>query len=232
MNATKSTASSKNALKTLSETDDELRVANYLALFNSKDLSGEWFAEDTDFSSKYTGLGRFPLDWEHGLGHKWGDGMFGPDPTEPIGFVDWKTSRKDKIGIWVERVLNRRNRYVAALEKLIKDGLIGSSSEALSYMVQILRSGKIARWPLMADSLTVMPMEPRMVTENSVGAIKSAVEALPGVAKSFQETWGNDALIAAGIDVPASLEADDSTKDIESVAMRLRVRRKKLRLRR
>jgi len=40
-----------NPLKTISKSDDELRVGNYAVLFGGRDLTGEFFTAKTDFSS-------------------------------------------------------------------------------------------------------------------------------------------------------------------------------------
>ena len=118
-----------NTLKAIAETDDELRVANYLARFGGRDLEGiasprinpdgskgEYFTPATEFESAYTKTGVLYVDWEHGER---------PHPEEPgaddvLGYVDWSTAKADSNGLWVERVLNRRNEYMRFLEELIK----------------------------------------------------------------------------------------------------------------
>ena len=166
-----------NALKTVRQTDDELVVGNYIVLFGGRDLEGiasptvngdgskgEYFAPDVDLESGYTKAGALYVDWEHR------EGEIG---ETPLGIVDWKTARKDDKGWFVERVLSRRNQYVQWLEELIAEGLIGTSSEADPKAVQKRADGGITRWPLVRDTLTVQPMEPRMLTENHLQAFKA-----------------------------------------------------------
>lgn len=160
-----------NALKTISKTDDELRVANYIALYGGRDLEGEYFTTETEFDSSYTKTGRLYVDWEHGFGPALDDE--GPDKDEVLGYVDWQTMKSDGRGLWVERVLDRRNNYMQYLETLIDNGLIGNSSEAVVGKVKKTEDGQITRWPLRRDTLTVQPMEPRMLTENVIGALKA-----------------------------------------------------------
>jgi len=168
-----------NQLKAISQTDTELRVGNYLVVFGGRDLEGlatgrknadgslgEYFSAATDLSSRYTKTGRLPLDWEHGRAPE------GEDPGV-LGFVDWATAKADDAGVWVERVLDRRNRYVQWLEPLIAEGLIGNSTEADPSAVEKAEDGHITRWPLVADTLTVTPMEPRMLTANALQAAKA-----------------------------------------------------------
>ena len=167
-------------LKAISKTDKELRVGNYIALFGGKDLEGEHFTALTDFESDYTRQNKFDVNWEHGAGQKL-DGDDAPGPNDVLGFVDWTTKKIDKIGIWVERVLDRRNQYMKYLEVLIENGLISNSTEAVAADVKTTRSGEITRWPLFRDTLTVMPMEPRMMTANLLSAVKG-LQITPEVA--------------------------------------------------
>jgi len=168
-----------NALKAISKTDDELRVGNYIVLFGGRDLEGiatpnknadgtrgEFFTADTQLESRYTKAGRLPVDWEHGNAPEGED-------VGVLGFVDWSTAKADERGLFVERVLNRRQRYVQFLEELIDAGMIGTSSEADPQSVEKADDGRITRWSLVADTLTVSPMEPRMLSTNALQAAKA-----------------------------------------------------------
>ena len=97
---------SLRAFKTISKTQDELRVGNYMALFGGSDIEGEHFTKTTDFESVFTRQGKFDINWEHGLGQRL-DGEDSPGPNEVLGYVDWKTAVVDRMGLWVERVLDR-----------------------------------------------------------------------------------------------------------------------------
>ena len=169
----------KNALKAISRTDDELRVGNRIIVFGGRDLegvgsprvnpdgtTGEHFTPTTDLSSIYTKAGILYQDWEHAQGEA-GD--------ELLGFVDWKTAKIDDKGVFVERVLNRRNQYVQWLDELgwFDDGTLGTSSHAEPNGVEKAANGEIVRWPLVRDTITVTPMEPRMMTENNLVAFKA-----------------------------------------------------------
>jgi len=165
-----------NHLKTIAKSKDELRVGNYLALFGGKDLQGETFTSKTDFESSYTRTGTLHVDWEHGMLPD----EIGRDSV--LGIVDWKTAYKDKFGLFVERVLNRRNEYMRYIEELIREGLLGTSSEAT--LGKVVKSGIITKWPLKRDALTVMPAEFRMMREyggNTLQAIKSLSGKMPAL---------------------------------------------------
>lgn len=172
----------KNALKAVSETEDELRVKNYIVLFGGRDLEGiasprknpdgsmgEYFDQAVDLESTYTKTGRIYVDWEHGQDP---DGI-GNDADEVLGYVDWSTAKRDEKGIEAERVLNRRAKYMQWLETLIKEGLVGNSTEAIAGKTKKNADGGIVRWPLRRDTFTVTPMEPRMLTQNAVQAYKA-----------------------------------------------------------
>lgn len=179
------TAKTGNALKTVSKTDSELRVANYIVLFGGRDLegtvndnknvdgtSGEFFTKATKLDSPYTATGHLLVDWEHGQG-KHLDGNDSPGDDDIFGFVDWKSAEIDDVGVWVERVLSRRSKYMRHLETLIDAGAIGNSSEAITKDVAKKDGGEIAIWPLRRDTFTVTPMEPRMMSENVIQAMKA-----------------------------------------------------------
>lgn len=168
-----------NALKALSRTDAELRVANYIVLFGGRDLEGigsgivngdgskgEYFTVKTLLDSPYTKAGALYVDWEHTQGEA-GDDL--------LGVVDWKTARIDDKGVFVERVLQRRNQYVQWLDELgwFDDGTLGTSSHADPDGVEKAADGEILRWPLFRDTITVQPMEPRMLSENHLQAFKA-----------------------------------------------------------
>jgi 2'-5' RNA ligase len=195
-----------NALKAISQDDDRLVVGNYLALFgdthlrdlegvmsankNADGSNGEYFTPSTQFDSDYTATGRLMVDWEHGHDPDQQDAMIqAPGRDDVLGYVDWATAKADGNGLWVQRVLNRRNRYVKMLETLIQAGLIGTSSDAVPDRVAKKANGEITTWPLRRDTLTVSPMEPRMMDQNTLQALKALALEVPAI-KAACERWG------------------------------------------
>ena len=181
-----------NTLKAIGKTDTELRVANYIVLFGGRDLEflrsgkngdgsmGEYFTDKTDLESTYTKAGVLYVDWEHGEG-KAVDGLDAPGQHDILGRIEWKSAKRDERGVFVERVLNRRAEYVKMLEGLIDEGLIGTSSEAIPDQVKKKKTGEIEKWPLMRDTLTVWPAEPRMLSENVLQGVKALCGRIPSL---------------------------------------------------
>lgn len=226
-----------NALKALSRTDDELVVANYIALWgdpngsyldggrdfegvltprkNADGSEGEFFTKSTQFDSDYTETDAVIVDFEHG---------YQPDKAgprdEPLGRVMWKSAQLDDAGLWVKRVLNRRNQYIKMLDEMgfFDKGWIGTSSQAIASLVQKATSGEITSWPLERDTLTVTPMEPRMMTNNYLSALKALQAEMPALAKAI----GLDGLG----DLSNEGDGGPSCEKVEAARARLRLKRK------
>lgn len=199
-----------NNLKALSTTDNEMIVGNYIILFGGRDLAGEYFTKNTKIESPYTDIGTMYVDFEHGIDP---DGM-GADGHQVLGTVNWKSARVDDKGIFVERSLNRRAQYMDYLTSLIEAGVMGTSSEAVRGRVSKTRDGEITQWPLMRDSLTLTPMEPRMVNENLLQAAKSLREFFPA-AKSLAQFTGEEIKPTDSVieSVKTMREAEDYLRD-------------------
>ncbi|SFB74251.1 hypothetical protein SAMN05216344_102176 [Polaromonas sp. OV174] len=192
----------ENTLKAVSKSPDELIVGNYMVLFGGRDLVGEFFTKSTAFESNYTDIGTLYVDFEHGLDP---DGL-GIDDSNVLGVVDWKSAKVDEKGIFVHRVLNRRAKYVDFLSELLDAGMLGNSSEAVRGKTLKKPNGEITAWPLKRDTLTLTPMEPRMITGNVLEAAKSLAALFP-----------HSKALATLTGAPAN-ESDKGLKTIEGLA--------------
>ena len=195
----------RNELKTISQTADELRVGNYIILFGGRDLTGEFFTLETEIESAYTKSGILHVDFEHGLDPD----EVGMDAHQVLGYVDWKTAKVDETGVFVERVLNRQARYMARLETLIDAGMVGNSSESIRGKAKRLPTGEIVEWPLVRDTLTFTPAEPRMLKGNTLKAARDLRAAFPH-SKSL-------ALIEDIEPLKSVIEGAQSLKDVEAL---------------
>ena len=169
-----------NNLKSISKNSNEFRVANYIVLFGGRDLSNEFFTKNTEYASPYTESSVLHVDFEHGLDPD----KLGIKSDHVLGYVDWKTAVFDDKGIFVERVLNRQAKYMKYIEPLIEEGIVGTSSEAVRTGVVKSRNGEIISWPLKRDTLTLTPMEPRMISSNATSILKSLNFELSNHAKT------------------------------------------------
>ena len=192
-----------NAIKMVSESADEYRVANYIVLFGGRDASGEYFTEKTLVESSYTKSGILHVDFEHGRDPD----RVGMSEHDVLGYVDWSTAKADDTGIFVERVLKRQARYMDALKRMIDAGLIGTSSEAVAGKTKRI-GPEIVEWPLKRDSLTFTPAEPRMLAENVLSDVKSLYQAFPD-SKSLCR------IVSA--DVKSRIEESKSINDLEAI---------------
>lgn len=199
----------KNELKAISQTDNELRLGNYMVLFGGKDLTGEFFTKSTDFQSNYTDIGTLYVDFEHGRDSE----KMGNSSANVLGVVDWSTAKADERGIFVERVLNRRAQYVKYLGELIDAGIVGTSSQCVAGGSVKKSTGEIVIWPLMRDSLTLTPMEPRMIAGNVLTAAKALAEIFPD-SKSLA--------MAIGIEVAEQNQRIELIPDLKSAEKYLR----------
>lgn len=193
-----------NCLKTISKTEEELIVANYIVLFGGRDLEGiashringdgskgEFFTKNTGLESDYTVTGQLLIDWEH----RSAPDPEGPDAEDIFGYVDWKSMIVDEAGVFVNRVLNRRNKYVKMLEALFDAGIIGSSSEPVQKGVMKGNDGEIKEWPLRRDSFSVSPMDPRMLSTNHLEIVK-ALKDDPEGHEVYQAVFHNEVAAA------------------------------------
>jgi HK97 family phage major capsid protein len=108
---------------------------------------GDTFTKNTDFGDTRPFIG-MPVYYDHAIGSMRGQ----------IGTV--KAWIPDDDGIDVEIELDRRNKYVDDVMKLVKSGALGLSTGALSHLV-VRDGGELKRWVVGEISLTPTPAEPR-----------------------------------------------------------------------
>lgn len=157
-----------------------------------RDLSGDFFHKNTDTGPLETWV----ADFDHGLDQTYmkkelkamgydsemikslGDIGFG---KQEIGIAEKGETTAD--GIIYNVIVNRRHRYIKALEKAAKQGLIDASSRALSRIDDPEVPGKIDYWQGVALALTPTPMNPD--AKNLL--MKSIVEEYEMTKKTEQE---------------------------------------------
>ncbi len=119
-----------NALQLLDKTDGELLVGNHIVEF------GKQITPATRLDSGYTGTGRL-LETVGG---------------DPVGYADMHNAKITDKGVFVQRVLSRRKKYLEFLEELLRQGAIVTAPEAVAGKAQ--KAGVLwAYYPLKADRL-------------------------------------------------------------------------------
>lgn len=182
------------------------KYGGFLVVFsdeNSPDLSGDFFTKSTQF---FIDDGqRLPILYDHG---------FDPDiKREKIG--SGKVTIKDE-GLWLEFQLDRRAKYVAAIEKMCAQSKAGLSSGAAGHLVSrqaFKKASWVAEWGLAEASITPEPCEPKIM----VMPLKSYQEARSSSVRFAQGHGENPACDACNENVIKGLQ-DYQCKDHRPLA--------------
>lgn len=156
----------KNALQTIAKTPDHLVVGNHIITFDRPPV-GDYFTKKTSLASSYTEVGKLFV------------GLAGADDDSVLGYVDWSTAKANDAGVFVQRVLNRRNRYLKFLEELIDAGMVTTASQPIQNRVKRGKNGEIIAWPVRRDSLVVPAAAQRSLSTGQRRAMKALDLALP-----------------------------------------------------
>lgn len=121
------------------------------------DLQKDYYTKSTDFWLDHFGWPR-PITYHHGM-----DAGTRNDPV--IGH--WLKAGVDDVGVWMEGQMDRAHAYYKAMKELAQRGYLRLSSDSAPQWVIRERQqngvNEIKRWPLVTSSVTVTPMEPRML---------------------------------------------------------------------
>src|SRR3990172_5362072 len=145
---------------------------------NLTDVEIEYFTNATDFWDDRLGKAARPLTWDHAQDE---DFKASPVIGEITDFGD------DELGRWYVAKLDIAHRYRKAIDALIKQGVLGTSSDSAPQYVVREKTGKsiwLKEWPWFASALTNTPAEPRMI--NSLEFLKSLGVQLPDIDESRQ----------------------------------------------
>lgn len=134
-------------------------------VFGGKDLTGDRFTKSTDFGDTRSFVG-MPVYYDHGLS----------DLQSQIGTV--KMWQPDDEGISVEIEIDKRHKYAQQVMALVKKGMLGLSTGALSHLV-VRDDGEIKRWIVGEISLTPTPAEPRTMAISDMKAVPQAGNSGP-----------------------------------------------------
>lgn len=177
-------------LKILEQTDDHAVIGGYGVVFGGEDLEGETFTPDTDFMLDLVPQKMVFIDHsaESYLTDESGKRVKLAAIDEPVGRVLEVTP--DDVGLYMRLQLDKANRYWSVVNQLIDTGKAGLSSGTVGHLAR--RNGKtITRWPIVEESITLTPAEPRTV---GVERLKHVAESNPDLEAIFTEAESTPAV--------------------------------------
>ena len=148
------------------------------------DVEKEYFTKETDFWDQALSKSR-PLTWDHAQD---GDLKASPIIGQITDFGD------DDVGRWYVAKMDRAHRYRKAIDALIANGALGTSSDSAPQYITRVKTGKstwLKEWAWFASALTDCPAEPRTI--DSLEFLKSIGVTLPETRATAWE-WNKNRL--------------------------------------
>lgn len=148
------------------------------------DVEIEYFTKESNFWDDRLGKSARPLTWDHAQ-----DETFKAHPV--IGEIN--EFGDDELGRWYVAKLDTSHKYRKMIDQLIKDGVLGTSSDSAPQYIIREKTGKstwLKEWPWFASALTNTPAEPRMI--GSLEFLKSLGVQLPDVGAIRQRQRARD----------------------------------------
>jgi hypothetical protein len=165
-------------------------IKGYIALWGNPaltDIESEYFTKATDFWDGVLSFPR-PLTWNHGQDRSVIKSL------DTIGQM--QSFGDDDIGRFYEATLERSHKYRKAIDALISQRVLGTSSDSAPQYVIREKTGKatwLKQWPLFAGALTDVPCEPRMLGSVDFKSLGVDLEATVKHAEAARQALrGND----------------------------------------
>lgn len=121
---------------------------------NSDGSLGEYFTKDTEFDSSYVKSGVMMIDWEHGRQEL--------EKSDVLGYIPTGSMLDNEYGKMALHAISRHNTYSDIIKQILDMHIATTSSEPVQGRTAKSADGRIEKWPLRRNSVTVTPMEPRM----------------------------------------------------------------------
>lgn len=165
-----------HALKIIEETEEHAIIGGYGVVFGGDDLDEEGFEPDTDFMLDLVPVKPVFIDHSEdtfiaadGKTYK----LAGID--DPVGKVIEVTP--DDEGLYMRLQFDKAGRYWSLVERMVNSGKAGLSSGTIGHLAR-RKGSRIVRWPIVEESITLTPAEPRTV---GVVRLKHVAEMNPGL---------------------------------------------------
>lgn len=200
-------------LKILEQDNTHAIIGGYGVVFGGTDLDGETFTAETDFMLDLAPVKAVYIDHSEPT-YVMTDGkrikLTGID--EPVGRVIEVTP--DDVGLYMRLQVEKANRYWSVVESMLATGKAGLSSGTIGHLAR--RDGKtITRWPIVEESITLTPAEPRTV--GSVRRLKNVAEANPEIEALISEATAPVAVDSA-IEEPAAATIEITDTENEKMS--------------
>lgn len=191
-----------NTIKILEQTDDHVIAGGYGVIFGGNDLDGEGFEPDTDFMLDLVPVKPVFIDHSE-------DTVIDADGksyklsgiTDAVGRVIEVTP--DDVGLYMKLQFDKAGRYWSVVDQMLQSGKAGLSSGTVGHLAR-RKGNRIVRWPIIEESITLTPAEPRTV---GVERLKAVKELNPDLEAAFPETD------SAPVEEPATEEATAETPE-------------------
>lgn len=182
-------------LKILEQDNTHAIIGGYGVVFGGTDLDGETFTAETDFMLDLVPVKPVFIDHsEDTFINSDGKTIKLAGVTAPVGKVLEVTA--DDVGLYMKLQLEKAGRYWGVVEQMIGTGKAGLSSGTVGHLAR--RKGKtITRWPIVEESITLTPAEPRTV---GIERLKALVALNPGLKAVIPEAASETAEDDAGAD--------------------------------
>lgn len=181
------------AVKALREEDGGMVVGGHLLLWGgpeAKDLQGDYFTPETElWLEAYKAA---PALFHHGL-----------DETVGMGVIGHRVkAAPDEVGVWVEDWLDMSGRYWEFVQPLLEAEVLYYSPGSAPHLVKRAEDGRLESFPVVEDTLTVVPAQHRLrAVEQIKAAYKAAGLALPDGLEPEEPDPGGDGAGAPCVEV-------------------------------
>jgi hypothetical protein len=177
-----------HALKIIQQDEAAAVIGGYGVVFGGFDLEGETFTPDTDFMLDLVPVKPVYIDHSEGTTIEVdGKAVKLAGISDPVGQIIEVTA--DDVGLYMQFQVEKANRYWSVVEQMIGTGKAGLSSGTIGHLAR--RAGKtITRWPIVEESITLTPAEPRTV---GIERLKHLTELNPGLEVIIPEADGTPA---------------------------------------
>lgn len=196
-----------HALKVLSQDDTHALVGGYGVLFGGADLQGETFTAETDFMLDLAPVKPVFIDHSEASSVVDADGRHVKLAAidAPVGRVIEVTP--DDVGLYMTMQLEKAGQYWQLVEAMLATGKAGLSSGTVGHLAR-RKGNTITRWPIVEESITLTPAEPRTVA--SVARLKHVADLNPGLEAVVTEADGTSAVDDATDGARTAVEILDS----------------------